>query len=73
MFLHEGGQGRDAVAVHYRYLAHDMYLRLKLDTRAPSPEKYASDPAIAKGWNALSVAMWGLFSFETYVYHQMCL
>src|SRR3954452_14198480 len=33
MYLHECGQGRDATALHYRYLAHDMYMRLKLDHR----------------------------------------
>jgi hypothetical protein len=69
MFLREGGHSRDATALHYRYLAHDMYMRLKLDSREPSPEHCASDPAIANEWKALSVTMWGLYCWDRYVYH----
>jgi hypothetical protein len=72
MYLHECGQGRDATALHYRYLAHDMYMRLKLDHQEPSPERCASDLAIAKRWKAISVIMWGLYCLDTYVYHQAC-
>jgi hypothetical protein len=72
MYLHECGQGRDATALHYRYLAHDMYMRLKLNHREPSPEHRASDPAIAKWWKAISVMMWGLYCLDTYVYPQAC-
>lgn len=69
MYLHECGQGRDAIAIHYRYLAHDMYMRLKLDYREPSPEKITSDPAIARDWKGFSVMMWGMYCFDTCVYH----
>lgn len=69
MFSHECGQGRDATALHYRYLAYDMYMRLRLDYREPSLEQRASDLALAKEWKALSVTTWGLYSFDTYVYH----
>ena len=69
MFLYEGGQGRDATALHYRYLAHDMYMRLKLDFQKPNPERCAPDPAVEEEWKALSVTMWGLYSFDTYVHH----
>jgi hypothetical protein len=69
MFSHECGQGRDATALHYRFLAHDMYVRLKLDSREPSLEQCASDPAIARNWKGLYMTMWGLYSFDTCVHH----
>ena len=68
MYIHECGQSRDAIAIHYRYLAYDMYMRLKLDSREASPEQCASDPAIAREWRGFSVSMWGLYCFDTCVY-----
>jgi hypothetical protein len=69
LYLRECGQGRDATALHYRYLAHDMYMRLKLGHSEPSPERRTSDSAIAKRWKAIVVIMWGLYCLDTYVYH----
>lgn len=67
MFVHECGQGRDATALHYRYLAYDMYMRLKLDFRVPSSQQHASDPATARECKGLSVCRWGLYCFDTCV------
>lgn len=69
MFLHEEGQGRDAIALQYRCLAHDMYERLKLDRRRPDPGELVRNPTAAKRWKAVTVAMWGIFAVDTYVSH----
>lgn len=68
MYLHECGQARDATALHYRYLAYDMYMRLKLDFRA---QQCASEPAIAREWRGFSVSMWGMYCYDTCVYHHI--
>lgn len=65
MFLHESAQARDATAIHYRYMAHDMYKRLKLDHKRPNAKNLASDPAVKLRWEAITMSMWALFSFDT--------